>query len=140
MPKSTVLSAALLRLLFNGTAIANLARDAIDPSLTLTVALHLANPTAAGNQSTWEITYTGYVRVAQPRGLPGWTVTDAGIVYPTTPINFPRMTAGVGGTASYFSIGTGFGDFMMYVGAITPPIIVGIGTVPRLTGNMVSEA
>lgn len=139
MPKTLALDAALLRLLFNATPIANLARDAIDPSLTLTVALHLADPTVSGNQSTWEIAYTGYARVAQPRGLPGWTVTDAGILSPTVPITFPQMTGGLGGSATYFSIGTGFGNFMMYVGPITPAIAVGIGTVPRLTGNMVSE-
>ena len=50
----------LLKLIFNATSISNLADNAGSSPLTnLYIALHTADPGAAGNQSTSEVNYTG---------------------------------------------------------------------------------
>ena len=64
MSKSNAYETDLLGLLFNGTAIANIADNAASAPLTdLFVALHTADPGEAGNQGTNEANYTGYNRV-----------------------------------------------------------------------------
>ena len=57
-----------LKLLFQGTAVANIADNAAASPLTnLYAALHTADPGAAGNQTTSEASYSGYARVAVAR-------------------------------------------------------------------------
>ena len=59
-------------------AIANLADNAASSPLTnLYVALHTADPGESGTQSTNEISYTSYARVAVARSSAGWTVTGS---------------------------------------------------------------
>ena len=95
-----------LLLIFNGTAIANIADNAAASPLTaLQVALHTAFPGLAGNQSSNEIAYTGYSRKAVNRNSGGWTVTG-NVAAPTAAIQFDEMTAGAGGLATHFSVGT----------------------------------
>lgn len=123
-----------LKLIFNATAIANIADNAASSPLTnLYVALHTADPGESGAQNTSEISYTGYARVAVARTTGGWTVT-ANSVSPVAPIDFGEMTAGAGGTATHFSVGTassGAGK-LLYKGAATPNIVVANGVTPRL--------
>lgn len=134
MSKSDVFENDLLKLLFNATPIANIADNAAASPLTnLYVALHTADPGEAGNQSTSEIAYTSYARVAVARTSGAWTVT-ANSVSPAAAINFPAGTGG-SGTASFFSIGTaatGTGK-ILYSGAISPTIVTGAGVTPQLT-------
>lgn len=95
-----------LKLIFNGTAIANIADNAGTSPLTdLQVALHTAFPGLGGNQTSSEIAYTGYVRIAVARTTGGWTVTG-NVVAPVAAIQFGEMTAGAGGVATHFSVGT----------------------------------
>lgn len=124
----------LLKLLFNATAIANVADNASSSPLTnLSVALHTADPGEAGTQSTSEIGYTSYARVSVLRTSGGWTVTGSS-VSPAANIDFPAGTGG-SGTATYFSIGpTGGGATkIFYSGTVTPNIVTGNGVTPRLT-------
>lgn len=96
----------LLKLIFNATAIANLADNAASsPLANLYLSLHTADPGAGGDQTTSEIAYTGYARVAVARSGGGWTVT-ANSVSPAANIDFGKMTAGTPGTAYYAAIGT----------------------------------
>ena len=68
MGKSTTFDGQLLALIFNGTSIANIADNAASTPLTnLWVALHTADPTAAGNQTSSECNYTSYARVSVAR-------------------------------------------------------------------------
>jgi hypothetical protein len=135
MSKSDVFENDLLKLIFNGTAIANLADNASTSPLTnLYIALHTADPGEAGTQATSEIAYTGYARVAVLRTTGGWTVT-ANSVSPFANVEFGAMTGGAGGTATHASIGTlstGAGK-VLYKGALTPNVAVTTGVVPRLT-------
>ncbi|PPC99497.1 MAG: hypothetical protein CTY35_04050 [Methylotenera sp.] len=134
MSKSNVFENDLLKLIFNGTAIADIAdNDATSPLTNLYVSLHTADPGEAGNQSTSEIAYTSYARVAVARNSGGFVVTDNS-VSPAAAINFPAGTGGAG-TATHFGIGTassGAGK-LLYSGTVTPNIVCGNGITPQLT-------
>lgn len=142
MSKSNTFENDLLRLIFNGTAIANLADNASSSPLTnLYLALHTADPGESGTQSTSEVAYTGYARIAVIRTTAGWIVTDNS-VSPAAAIEFGEMTAGTPGTATYVTIGTassGAGK-VLYRGALTPAVAYNVGVVPRLrTTSTITE-
>jgi hypothetical protein len=142
MSKGNTFENDLLRLIFNAAAIGNLADNAATAPLTqLFVSLHTADPGEAGDQTTSEISYTGYARVGVARTAGGWTIT-ANSVSPVANIEFGAMTAGAGGTATHAAIGTastGAGK-VLYKGALTPTISVVNGTIPRITsGSTITE-
>lgn len=135
MSKGNTFENDILRLIFNATAIANIADNAATAPLTnLFVSLHTADPGETGDQTTSEISYTGYARVSVARTSGGWTVT-ANSVSPNANIEFGAMTGGAGGTVTHVAIGTastGTGK-ILYKGAVTPTLSVTTGSVPRLT-------
>lgn len=141
MSKSNTFENDLLKLIFNGTAIANLADNAVTSPLTnLYVSLHTADPGEAGNQTTSEATYTGYTRVTVARTSGAWTVT-ANSVSPVAVIDFPECTSGTN-TITHFAVGTavsGTGK-ILYSGTVTPNINVAINVIPRLkTTSTITE-
>lgn len=142
MSKSNTFENDLLQLIFNGTAIANLANNATTSPLTsLYVALHTADPGEAGTQSTNEVAYTGYARVAVARTSGGWTVTGSS-VSPTSNIEFGEMTGGTAGTATHASIGVAASGAtkILYKGALTPNIAYAVGVIPRIkTTSTITE-
>lgn len=123
-----------LLLIFNATAIANIADNAATSPLTdLQVSLHTADPGEAGVQTTNECAYTSYARVAVARTSGGWTVT-ANSVSPVADISFPAATGG-SETATYWAVGTassGAGK-ILYSGSISPTISISSGVTPKLT-------
>ena len=134
MSKSNAFENSLLKLIFNATAIANLADNAATSPLTnLYVSLHTADPGEAGDQSTSEATYTGYARVAVARTTGGWTVTNNS-VSPVANIDFPNCTGGTN-TITYFGVGTASSGagVLYYSGSVSPSISVSSGVTPRLT-------
>ena len=142
MSKNNVFEEDLLKLIFNGTPIANLADNASDAPVThLYLALHTADPGEAGAQSTSEVDYTGYARVPVARDSTGWVITGNS-ASPVSPIEFGEMTAGTPGTAVYASIGTvqnGVGK-ILYRGALTPAVNFNEGVVPRIrTTSTITE-
>jgi hypothetical protein len=101
---------------------------------SLYVSLHTSDPGEAGDQTTNEIAYTGYARVAVSRAGAAWTVT-ANSVSPASNIDFGEMTGGAGGTVTHFAAGasaSGAGK-LLYSGTVTPNISVTTGVIPRLT-------
>jgi hypothetical protein len=132
--KSNAFENDILALLFNGTAIANVADNASSSPLTsLFIALHTADPGEAGTQNTSEIAYTSYARAAVARTTGAWTVS-AGSVSPVANIDFPTATGG-SATATHFSIGalaSGAGK-IFYRGPLTPNIAISAGVAPRIT-------
>ena len=133
MSKGNNLETDLLALIFNATAIPELAEnDSTTPATTLTVALHTSDPGEAGDQTTNEIAYTGYARIAVARTSGGWTISGNSVT-PVAAITFGEMTGGAGGTVTHFSIGTGTGDELLYSGTVTPNIVVTAGVIPELT-------
>lgn len=142
MAKGATFDNDLLKLIFNATAIANIADNAgTSPLTSLYVALHTADPTASGNQTSNETSYTSYVRVAVARTSGGWTVTSAS-VSPAANIDFASCTGGTA-TITHASIGTassGTGK-ILYSGAVSPNIAVATGVVPRIsTASTVTES
>lgn len=142
MSKSNAFENDLLKLIFQGVAIANLADNAASSPLTnLYLALHTSDPGETGTQATNEVNYTGYARVAVARSAAGWTVTD-NAVSPANPIEFGEMVGGTPGTATHITIGTassGAGK-VLYRGALTPTVSYNVGVVPRLrTTSTITE-
>lgn len=126
----------VLKLIFNATAIANIADNAASGALTnLYVSLHTSSPGEAGDQTTNEIAYTSYARVAVARSGSGWTVTNNS-VSPAAAITFAASTGGAGGTVTHIGIGTASsstGKLLAY-GAVSPLIsVVNGGQAPELT-------
>lgn len=141
MSKSNTFENDVLKLIFNATAIANLADNAASAPLTnLYLALHSADPGEAGNQTTNEIVYTSYARVAVARTSGGWTITDNS-VSPVANISFPAATGG-SATATHVSIGTastGTGK-ILYSGALSPNIVISDGVTPQIaSGSTITE-
>lgn len=138
MSKGNTFENDWLLLVFNNVAI-SLIGDAsgLQPSATtgdIHVSFHTADPGEAGDQSTSEIAYTGYARIAVARTAGGWTVT-ANSVSPTANVDFGEMTGGAGGTITHFIAGTdltGTGK-LLYSGTVTPNIVVTTGVSPTLT-------
>jgi hypothetical protein len=134
MSKGDTFENDILRLIFNATAIANLADNAAtSPNTQLFVSLHTADPGEAGSQSTSETTYTGYARVGVNRNTGGWTVTTNS-VSPVANIVFGNCTAGTA-TITHFGVGTastGTGK-LLYKGTVVPNIAVSTGVTPTLT-------
>lgn len=141
MSKTNALETDLLELLFNATAIADLAEDdSTTPATSLHVSLHTADPGEAGDQTTNEATYTSYARVAVTRDASGFTVTGNS-VSPAANVDFPTATGG-SETITHFGIGTDLSGagYLMYKGTVTPQISVSTGVAPRLTtASTISE-
>ncbi len=132
MSKTDEFENALLALIFNGTAIPNMADNAAtDPAVTITVSLHTADPTDTGNMSTNEAAYPGYARHTVNRSGAGWTVTG-NAVSPVANIDFPTATGGAE-TITHAGFGSGVGNNLMYKGPVTPNISVQDNVTPRLT-------
>lgn len=104
MSKSNAYESSLQKLIYQAVPIAGLADNAASSPITnIYYALHTADPGDAGNQSTNEVSYTGYARAAVPRTTSGHTETN-GSISPAATISFPAGTGG-GGTAMFFSTG-----------------------------------
>lgn len=134
MAKGATFDNDLLKLIFNATPIANIADNAgTSPLTNLFISLHTADPTASGNQTSSEATYTSYARVAVARTTGGWTVTSAS-VSPVAAITFPAGTGG-SGTVTNFSVGTAstLAGKILYTGTVSPSIVTGNGITPILT-------
>jgi hypothetical protein len=135
MSKGNTFENDLLKLIFNATAIANIADNAASSPLgNLFVALHTADPGEGGDQTTSEATYTSYARVSVARTTGGWTASTSGSTSPVANIDFPAGTGG-SGTVTHFSVGvaTSGASKILYSGTVTPNIVTGNGITPRLT-------
>ena len=142
MSKSNAFEEDLLKLIFNGVPIPNLADNASSaPATHLYLSLHTADPGESGAQSTSEVNYTGYARVPVERTPSGWVITGNS-VSPVQAIEFGEMTAGNNGTAVYAAVGvaqSGTGK-ILYRGALTPAVNYSIGVVPRIrTTSTITE-
>jgi hypothetical protein len=135
MSMSNTAEAALLDLLFLNTDWANVGdAGGLQNSATagsFYIALHTSDPGEAGDQTTNEIAYTSYARVAVARSGSGWsrsvsTISNAALV------QFPQCTGG-SGTATHFSIGTassGAGSIVLS-GALSASLAISNGIQPQ---------
>lgn len=148
MPKSTVFANDVLSLVFRAVSIANIAQNnGTSPATAMSFALHTSTPAAGGDQSTNEISYTGYARITSVTRDTAGTALPApsgGVITTTANIDFGTMTAGTGGTVSFASIGhtpSTTTNKMLMFGAVSPTISVTNGVTPRLAiGSTITEA
>lgn len=133
--KSDAFEADILKLVFNATAIANIADNAATSPLTnLFLALHTADPLEAGDQTSSEIAYTGYARVAIVRTTGGWTISGTAPTQAANAaaINFPACTGG-SATATHASVGVASSGASktLYAGLLTAPLAISNGITPN---------
>ncbi len=113
----------------------------------LYISLHTADPGEAGNQSTSEVAYTGYARVAVVRGVAQWTLSGTA---PTQVANaalvqFGNCTAIPSGaqTATHFVFGrdsAGAGE-IIDSGALNTPLVINVNVQPQFAiGALVATA
>ena len=125
MPKSTTFSNDIALLIFNATAIANLADNAASaPATNLYLSLHTATPGIGGAQTTNETAYTNYVRIAVPRTAGGWTVAS-GAATNAALAQFAQCGV-TGATVTHVAIGTaasGAGK-VLYAGSLSASLAV----------------
>jgi len=107
---------------------------------SLYFSLHSSDPGEAADQTTNEVAYASYARVAVARSGAGFTVTGNS-VSPAANVDFPECT-GSTATATHFSVGTassGAGK-ALYKGALTPSISISTGVIPRIkTTSTITE-
>lgn len=145
MSKGDTFENSLLKLVFQNIAIANIGDATGLPGSgtagNLRFSLHTGDPGESGNQTTSEISYTGYGRADVARSTGGFVVTNNS-VSPAAVVGFGPMTAGTGGTVSHFVVGrdsTGTG-MILYSGTVSPTFLVANGTTPQLqTGTAITE-
>jgi hypothetical protein len=139
MSMTNAAEAALLDLLFLNVDWANIGDAAgLQNSATagsFYISLHSADPGEAGNQSTNEISYTGYARVAVNRTAGGWTRTVSTIAN-TALVQFGQCTGGTA-TATHFGIGTdssGAGNLLLK-GALNASLSISNGIQPQFAAG-----
>lgn len=142
MSKSDTFENDWLKLIFNATAIANIAQDGTSPLTSLWASLHTADPGETGTQGTSEATYTGYARTSVARTTAGWVVTNNS-VSPVSAITFPTATSTSTSTMTHFAVGVSSastGGKVLYKGAISPTIAIQQNVAARLTtGSSITE-
>jgi hypothetical protein len=96
-----------LKLVYNGTAIANLADNAAtSPLTTLKMALHTADPGAGGTQTTSAAAYAGYAQVSVNRNSGGFTVSGQTVTL-TSQVNFAQAPTNATDVLMFWSVGDG---------------------------------
>jgi len=144
MSLTNTAEAALLDLLFLNTDWANIGdAGGLQNSATagsFYISLHTADPGEAGDQTTNEIAYTSYARVAVARSGAGWTRTSS-TVENAALVQFPQCS-GSSGTATHFGIGTassGAGNLILK-GALTSSLAISAGIQPQFAaGDMTAS-
>ena len=99
------------------------------------ISLHTADPGEAGNQSTNEVAYTSYARVAVARTAGGWTRTVSSVAN-TALVQFPQATGG-SAVATHFGIGTdlsGAGNLLLK-GALNSSLSISNGIQPQFAAG-----
>lgn len=146
MSKSNTFENELLLLIYNNTNIANIG-DATglrgsSAAGSLYYALHSADPGEAGDQTTSELTYTGYARVAKARTSGNFVVTNNS-VSPAADVTMPeRSDAGATQTATHFSVGVAASGAskIIHRGALTPNITINQNVTPIIAaGTTITE-
>ena len=136
MSKGNTFENDVMKLVFNATAIANIADNAASSPLTnLYVSLHTADPGEAGDQTTNETSYGSYARVAVARSGSGWTVTG-NTAENAALVQFPQCSSSTA-TITHVGIGTltSGGGKLLYKGALSASLSVSTGIQPQFAAG-----
>ena len=136
MPKSLATCNNLLKLLLNATAWANVADNAgASPFVNTYLSLHTADPGTGNNQTTNEIGYTNYLRIAVARTSGGWTVSS-NAAQNAALAQFAQCGV-TGGTATHVAVGTassGAGS-VWYAGALNAALAIAQNIQPQFAAG-----
>ena len=139
MSMTNAAEAALLDLLFLNVDWANIGdAGGLQNSATagsFYISLHTSDPGEAGSQTTNEVAYTSYARVAVARSAGGWT-RSVSTVSNTALVQFPQATGGTA-TATHFGIGTdasGAGNLLLK-GALNSSLSISNGIQPQFAAG-----
>lgn len=139
MSKGNTFEADIIALIFNATAIANIADNAgTSPLTNLYVSLHTSDPGEGGSQTTNEAAYGSYARVAVARNSGGWTVAG-GSVTNADLVQFPQCSSGTS-TVTHVGVGTassGTGK-LLYKGALASSLSISTGIQPQFAAAALS--
>jgi hypothetical protein len=139
MPKGTSACNAILALIYNATAWANVADNAASSPLTnIAMALATASYTGASTLATNEATYTNYARVNVARTTGGWAAPSAGATQNAAAIEFAQcgVTGNTITSASAGKTGGGAAEIFHY-GDLNASIAVSNQIQPRFpAGNV----
>ena len=99
------------------------------------ISLHTANPDEAGDQTTSEVAYTSYARVAVARSGAGFTRSSSTIENAAL-VQFPQCTGG-SATATHFGIGTSatLAGNLIFKGALTSSLSISNGIQPQFSAG-----
>lgn len=139
MSMTNAAEAALLDLLFLNTNWANVGDTTGLRNSTAAgsffISLHTADPGETGTQTTSEVAYTSYARVAVNRTAGGWTRSTS-TMSNTALVQFPQATGGTA-TATHFGIGTdssGAGNLLLK-GALNSSLAISNGIQPQFAAG-----
>lgn len=134
MAFSNAWGGAILQYFFNGVAI-----PSNYTGTNLYLSLHTADPGVGGTQTTSEISYTGYARLALVRNTTGEWQVSGKVVQNQIARLFGAMTGGAGGVVTHLAIGelsSGAG-IVLSSGAVSPNITVSSGVQPNFPAGAV---
>lgn len=145
MAKSNAWQTDLLELLFNNTTVAGVGDTTGLVGSTgvgsLYVSLHTADPTASGNQTSNEATYTGYARLAIARTSGAWAVSGSSpAVVSNAAIAIFNTCTGGSNTITYVGVGTAVSGagVLLYSGALTSSLAVSNNIAPTFNVSQLS--
>lgn len=126
----------LLKLIFNGSTITGIAEnDTASPLTNLYVSLHTGDPGAGGSQTTNEVSYTGYSRLAVTRGGGGFAISG-NKMNPAATMELGEVSAiGSPQTVTHMCIGTTGGSSagkVLFRFTVSPTITLAQNVTPRL--------
>jgi hypothetical protein len=137
MSKGNTFENDLMKMIFQAAAIANMC-DANAGTANIEIGLHSADPGEAGDQTTSELSYTGYARVPVSRNAAGWTVSNNQAVNANA-VAFGEDTSG-NNTAVFASAGiahTGAGK-ILYSGQLTANLAISPGITPSFAAGQIT--
>ena len=136
MPKSEVTCNAILALIFNATAWADMAQnDGSGPNTDLYLSLHTAAP-VGDVQTSNEATFGSYARIAIARTTGGWDVPSLGATVNAALAQFAECTSG-SNVITHVAIGTassGAGH-ILYSGALGASRTISAGIQPQFADS-----
>lgn len=130
MSKGAAAQTDVLKYIMNGTA------PSWAGASNFYIALHTADPTVSGNQSTNEVSYGSYARIPVAASTSGWTVSGSSASN-NNALLFPTCTSG-GATATHISVGTassGTGE-ILYYGPLQASLAISVNIQPKIAAGV----
>lgn len=136
MPKSSTTASNVLKLVLQAVAWANMADNAAaSPYTNVYLSLHTADPGVGNAQTTNEVAYTDYLRVAVARTSGGWDVVS-NVADNTALVQFAQCGV-TGATATHVAIGTnssGAGN-VLWAGALNSSLAIAQNIQPQFNAG-----